>query len=125
MFLPHFVFADLAESYPEQFERQFASETKGLLAALLPVVKQVLDTTEEHHQHMVSALAAMVSLVDLFDDSGMFLDKRIYTKARKLGQDFFSSYSWLNKWAEAEKQYLLHLQTQRLGFEVVDQEKDP
>ena len=165
------------------------AETKGLLAALLPVVKQILDATEEHHQHMVSALAAMVSLVDLFDDSGMFLDKRIYTKARKLGQDFFSSYSWLNQWAEAEERYLfhitlkahtfhhliknsrelnprccwnfraedfvgristlgasvmhgvkstklchkinakyhvlLHLQMQRLGFEVVDQEKDP
>ena len=86
-----------------------AAECKHFMPALLPVIKAMLDSTDEVHQHIVHALSSMVDLIKLFDDAGMFLDKRTYSKARKLARQFFSSYSWLNEWAEEADRYLFHI----------------
>jgi hypothetical protein len=51
----------------------------------------------------------MVDLIQLFDDAGMFLDRRTYGQATKLARQFFSSYSWLNEWAEEADRYLFHV----------------
>ena len=79
------------------------------MPAFLPVLKAMLDTSNEMHAKMVHALQSMVSLVELFDEAGMFLDKRTYARARKLAKEFFYSYAWLSEWAEEADRYLFHI----------------
>lgn len=73
------------------------AECKRVMPALLPAIKAVLDASNEVHQHMVYALESMVSLVALFDNAGMFLDKRTFGKAQGLAKEFFSRHSWLHE----------------------------
>ena len=86
-----------------------AAECKHFMPAFLPVLKAMLDTSNEMHAKMVHALQSMVSLVELFDEAGMFLDKRTYARARKLAKEFFYSYAWLSEWAEEADRYLFHI----------------
>lgn len=86
-----------------------AAECKHLMFALVGVVKKMLDKSNEMHKHMVQALASLASLVQLFDEAGMFLDKRTCGKAHALAHSFFHSYSWLNEWATRNDLYLFHI----------------
>ena len=86
-----------------------ASECKRLMFALVGVVKRLLDKSNEMHKQMAQALASLASLVQLFDEAGMFLDKRTCAKANALAHTFFHSYSWLHEWAAKKDLYLFHI----------------
>eukprot|EP00435_Cladocopium_sp_Y103_P053933 s605_g17.t1 len=85
------------------------AETKHLLAAFLPVLKAMLDTEEEVHQHMVGALQSMVELVNVFDRSGMFPTKEQCQEATSLDKRFCEHYTELNQWAQDNDRKLYHI----------------
>ena len=85
------------------------AETKHLLAALLPVLKSMLDPGDSLHQHMVGALQSMVGLVNLLDKADMFPTQEENLEAIDLDKRFCEHYWSLNQRAQENDRKLYHI----------------
>lgn len=79
-----------------------AAESKHLAPALLDVCRVALNSGSEVDQHILAALTAMCSLVDLLDQADIFLTDAQSREALNLAYRFLDEYAWLNAWAESE-----------------------
>ena len=74
------------------------AETKHFCKAFLPILKEMVDKTRVEECQMLEALESLCLLIDLYDENGRFLSPEEFDRSMNLGQRFFLSYDYLNKW---------------------------
>ena len=94
-------------------------EGKHLALCFLPVVKkafaksaeahEIKKSAEAHEIKMVEALEAVICLVALWDDAGLFLKKKEFETSVLLAEKFLNSYEHLHKWALAKGRKLFNI----------------
>lgn len=90
------------------FLKSKGAECKHLAPALLHVCKLILDANNPVDQQIVSALESMCTLVEVYDQCGMFLSEADHRTALQKAEMFLDSYDWLQKWALSLDRKLFH-----------------
>lgn len=86
------------------------AETKHILKPLALIAENVCAASTLEIDHRIAAcLKAMDRLVDILDESDMFLTPEQHAELKSASVLFFGHYSWLRSWAETNERFLFHV----------------
>ena len=86
------------------------AETKHILKPLALIAENVCAASTLEIDHRIAAcLKAMDRLVDILDESDMFLTAEQHSELKAASVLFFGHYSWLRSWAETNERFLFHV----------------